>query len=397
MISKAESVFWCLEIGHRVTDYPSRKKGKEAKQRPGGTYFSPKKANRGEYKPNSPAPESFQAFSFNVEVKPEKADWLVDSGCNKHLTPYREDIGGLKESKITCTFGNNEVLKAEGMGYVEMEAQTDKQENVKLILNDVLYVPGLPQRMLSTGQLRRSGGGVTESDIVGSTLMMPDRHTTIPLRKKSDYLWLTVKHKNTDRPVSHARENNTPSSAAVYAPGGRETATSSLINWHETLGHPHPVSITFLEQRGLISIVGNKTLDDFNCRICKESKLTVPHYQRGTRSIKRPGEAVHVDLVGPFNPDMYGCAHLMVFIDEASRHKSVFGLRTKDEAHKQLRPYQEGMQLLGVKVECVRGDGAGELGRSSKFRKELAALSLKWEPSPPYTHQQQGLVERAIR
>ncbi len=139
--------------------------------------------------------------------------------------------------------------------------------------------------------------------------------------------------------------------------GEKQPPRHSLIGMKHC--HPHPASITFLEQRGLISIAGIKTLDDFNCRICKESKSTVPHYQRGTRSIKRPGEVVHVDLVGPFSPDMYGCAHLMVFIDEASRHKSVFGLRTKYEAHKQLRPYQEGMQLLGVKVECVRGDGAG--------------------------------------
>eukprot|EP01084_Bolivina_argentea_P010286 19150_1 len=397
MASKRNQCFWCLEIGHRVTDCPSRKKGKEAKQRPDGTYFSPKKANRGEYKPNSPAPESFQAFSFNVGVKPEKTDWLVDTGCNKHLTPFREDIGGLKDSKITCTFGNNEVLKAEGIGYVEMEAQTDKQENVKLILSDVLYVPGLPQRMLSTGQLRRSGGRFTESDIVGSTLMMPDRHTTIPLRKKRDYLWLTVKHKNTYRPVSHARENNTPSSAAVYAPGGRNTASASLIDWHEAMGHPHPASILFLEQRGLIRVNGEKSIDDFNCRICKEAKSTIPHYQRGTRSIKRNGEVAHIDLVGPFSPDMNGCTYLMVFIDEASRYKRSFGLRTKDEAYKRLQTYQDGMLLKGVTVECIRGDGAGELGRSAKFRQALTNLSLKWESSPPYTHQQQGLVERAIR
>ncbi len=170
-----------------------------------------------------------------------------------------------------------------------------------------------------------------------------------------------------------------------------------MIDWHEALGHSHPASILYLEQRGLISISGEKTLDDFNCRICKEAKSTVPHYQRETRSIPRPGEVVHVDLVGPFLPDMHRFTYLMVFVDEATRHKCIFGLRTKDEAYKQLQPYQEGMMLKGVNVEYIRGDGAGELGRSSKFRKELIALSLKWESSPPYTHQQQGLVERAIR
>ncbi len=55
------------------------------------------------------------------------------------------------------------------------------------------------------------------------------------------------------------------------------------------------------------------------------------------------------------------------------------------------------MQLEGATVATIRGDGAGELGRSSAFKEELRKLGLRWETSPPYTHQQQGLVERAIR
>ncbi len=197
--------------------------------------------------------------------------------------------------------------------------------------------------------------------------------------------------------VEVLKEDDHISSPAVYAPRSRETALASMIDWHEALGHPHPASILYLEQRGLISISEEKTLDDFNCRICKEAKSTVPHYQRGTRSIKRNGEVVHVDIVGPFLPDMNSYTYLMVFVEESSRYKCVFGLRTKDEAYKQLQTYKEGMLLKGVTVECIRGDGAGKLGRSAKFRQALNDLSLKWESSPPYTHQQQGLVERAIR
>ncbi len=55
------------------------------------------------------------------------------------------------------------------------------------------------------------------------------------------------------------------------------------------------------------------------------------------------------------------------------------------------------MQLQGANIVTIRGDGAGEFGRSSTFREELKKLGLKWESTPPYTHQQQGLVERAIR
>ncbi len=63
-----------------------------------------------------------------------------------------------------------------------------------------------------------------------------------------------------------------------------------------------------------------------------------------------------------------------------------------------LKKYTEDVQLAGVTVDCIRGDGAGELERSRIiFRQELKNLALKWKSSPSYTHQQQGLVERVIR
>ncbi len=54
---------------------------------------------------------------------------------------------------------------------------------------------------------------------------------------------------------------------------------------------------------------------------------------RGIRSIKLPGEVVHVDLVGPFEPDMNGYKHMMVFIDETARFKSVLGLKNRGDTH----------------------------------------------------------------
>ncbi len=61
-----------------------------------------------------------------------------------------------------------------------------------------------------------------------------------------------------------------------------------------------------------------------------------------------------------------------------------------------LKGYVEGIQMSGIVVDCIRRDGAGELGRSRMFRQELKNPGLRWESSPPYTHQQ-DLVERAIR
>ncbi len=100
-----------------------------------------------------------------------------------------------------------------------------------------------------------------------------------------------VKVKDNDSPTSAQRQGEIELGyLAAYAPGGIETASVSLTDWHEALRHPHAACVMFLEQQYLIKITREKTIDDFNCRICKEAKSTLPHYQRGTRSIKGPGE-----------------------------------------------------------------------------------------------------------
>ncbi len=126
--------------------------------------------------------------------------------------------------------------------------------------------------MLSTGQLRKVGSEYIESDIRGSKLIMPDQQTVLPLDKRGDYLWLTVKG---------LKEDDHVSLAAVYAPGSRETALASIIDWHEALGHSHPASILYFEQRGLISISGEKALDDFNCGFARRLNQLFPIIRGG--------------------------------------------------------------------------------------------------------------------
>ncbi len=361
-----ERCYGCHGLGHMVRNCPNKDKGEGPKVRPNKYQY------KGRHILDEKDTQSFQSFCFVAEAQGTDRGWLVDSGCNRHMTPIREDLTNLQPSNIECTFGNNEKLKAEFCGQAQIDITQETGNKVKILLDDVLYVPGLPQKMLSTGKLCRAGGEFLQSSHRQSVLIMPDSKTRITLHKKGEFLWLIP-----DRRTHLESVTDSALSSTVYAPGDRDTASASLIDWHEALGHSHPASITFLEQGGLIKITGEKTLDNFNCRICREEKSTIPHYQKGTRSVKNNGEMVHVDLVGPFIPDMNGCTYLMVFIDEASRFKSVFGLKTKDEAYKQLKTYQEGMQLMGVTVECIRGDGAGELGRSVKFRKALTELSLK--------------------
>ncbi len=127
MDPEAESVLLMLGNGTqscRLPELPERPKGKtEARwgPRPDGTYYkNSSKADKGEYKPNSPTPQSFQAFSFNVEAKSGNVEWLVDSGCNKHMS-YYVHTGNKMNMMIVCSMQRIIlVMKLHDCGYTWM-------------------------------------------------------------------------------------------------------------------------------------------------------------------------------------------------------------------------------------------------------------------------------------
>ncbi len=419
--------YWCLRKGHVVKDCERRLSGENSAKRPDGTHYNGnlQKGNQNNRK-NEKSHYSFTSSSFYVGANDGKVTskskehltrkqrtenaviesnstrdyiesnvseigmWLIDSGCNRHISPYRDEFKNMRETDVTCTFGNNGQIKAKGIGEVEFQVlgkgETDSKPNViHLTLKDVLYVPEASTRLLSSGCLRRSGGKFVES-YPESTLCFAGGNASVPLIENGRFLWLK---QHTANEMSHIR--------TVYAPGGREAASASLLDWLELLGHSHPSSILYLGQKGCIHITGQKDLNKFNCRLCKECKSTVPHYQRGTRSPKQPGECIHIDLVGPFTPDFEGHTYMVVTIDEATRFKRSYGIRNRAEAHIILKQLRDDYVTDGVTIITVRGDSAGELGRSTYFKKALGNLGIKWESAPPYTHQQHGLAERAVR
>ncbi|CAM9443027.1 unnamed protein product [Choristocarpus tenellus] len=55
------------------------------------------------------------------------------------------------------------------------------------------------------------------------------------------------------------------------------------------------------------------------------------------------------------------------------------------------------MARESIQVQCISGDGAGELGRSVKFQRILVNSGTRWRKSPPRTPQSNGIAEKAIK
>ena len=90
--------------------------------------------------------------------------WLPDSGTSAHMTPYVADIipGTLRPHKSFVTVANNTCVRATHIGTVALHLTNYMDPSVTRVLeiHEVLVVPDLATRLLSTDQLNKYGHDV---------------------------------------------------------------------------------------------------------------------------------------------------------------------------------------------------------------------------------------------
>ena len=75
----------------------------------------------------------------------ELSEWLIDSGCSNHMTPYEDDlISDVTKSKSLVEVAIGNIVKAPNKGTALIRIVDIKtNKTFDILLEDVLYVPGL--------------------------------------------------------------------------------------------------------------------------------------------------------------------------------------------------------------------------------------------------------------
>ena len=79
----------------------------------------------------------------------DKPRWMMDSGTIHHIMPYRSDFTDYTPIKGTVRLGDKSTVDQTGTGTVIFN---NPQDN-KISLSNVLYVPSVHMRFLSTGTI----------------------------------------------------------------------------------------------------------------------------------------------------------------------------------------------------------------------------------------------------
>ena len=129
------------------------------------------------------------------------------------------------------------------------------------------------------------------------------------------------------------------------------------------------------------------------CKLCKAKRLPFKDVELPRSS--RIGELFHSDIAGPVNtPTLAGEKYYQVVIDHFSHFTTVYLLKNKSEAEKNLMEHIRLLKSQGYLTSRIRSDCGGEFS-SHNFRNFCKQKGITQEYTLPYTQQQNGVSERA--
>lgn len=170
--------------------------------------------------------------------------------------------------------------------------------------------------------------------------------------------------------------------------------------WHRRLAHQNRKS-----SRELVKQVTNLNITSKQCTLCSSCQFGKAHHQSIPKMTKfraaKPLELIHSDVGGPLPVRSHSHATMYVlFIDDATRYMQVYFIKSKEEVLSKFIEFVTAAELKfdtqQLMVKALRCDSGTEY-LNKAFFDFAASKGIQIEPSPPYTHECNGVAERANR
>ena len=171
--------------------------------------------------------------------------------------------------------------------------------------------------------------------------------------------------------------------------------------WHKRLGHASKGMIKELSS----AVDGLKLRDQSNekpeepCEICIASKMSKKPFKRNTKRATRKFELVHSDIAGPMRTPttLEGHVYVINFIDDFSRHTTVYTMKHKSEALQMFKRYiAENGTPENLSIGALKSDNGGEY-TSREFTQYCIDNKIGRKLSIARTPEQNGIAERSWR
>ena len=316
------------------------------------------------------------AFTASHETGREPLVWYIDSGATAHMTQpsrhYRLRRNDCAES-VAITVGNGQRMFATSV--------TDIDLSNSMTLKNVFLVPHVSANLISVAQALDNG--IDEISFTKHGVKMIRNGTVVATGSRSGNLFkLDIHH-----------ESSHYSTTAVVPHG-------DIATWHRRLGHISYRSIRNLHNSGVIKVTGSDPTAP--CRACAIGKMSRLAFSSARPTVRTThvGEVIHSDVCGPFsNPGLHGQKYYVTFIDEFSRHISVFIIAQKSDVFDRFKDYFHLLQTetgLDRPIQRLHSDNGGEY-RNNAMSSFCRRFGIAHTTTTPHTPQQNGIAERYNR
>lgn len=377
--------YHCGKIGHIARECYSRKenRGSNDADPPRLRQRNARSKRGARMAKSSPTLDEDQEhhFAFGADTLRKQVngnDWSIDSGASNHMTGRKDLLNGYQDDQPRAvTLADGKVMSACGKGTVAFKVRKGNSVNT-LTANQVLYVPGMADNLMSVSKLTDSGIILTFSG---------DSCTAY---KGSSFVFSGSKECGIYR--LHAE-------AIPITETARSVRKSDSMLWHRRMCHVNFDSLIRMSRGDAISGIPVMQREGKVCEDCLTAKQPRTPF-KPTNKERRGAvlELLHADLSGPFPvASIGGSRYALVIVDDCSRRASVYFLSDKAEAGDKIKDYVRQAELqTGQKVKRLRTDNGGEfLGEG--LRGFLAKKGIIHERTAPYSPAQNGVAERMNR
>ena len=301
--------------------------------------------------------------------------WIVDTGATKHVT---RDRGGFVEYRRipagtqSVYMGNGAREDAEGVGSYELHLST----GTKLLLRDVLYVPGIQHNLLSV--LALSDYGFSFSFDSSGLNIISDNIIYGRGSLWNNLFKLDLFDSFSSPTLSYVANVNIDS-----------------VTWHARLGHIGKDRMARLAREGLLGPLAKVDLPI--CEPCLAGKACRKPFGKALRA-NQPLELVHSDICGPMSVKArHGASYFITFIDDYTRFGHVYLIAHRYEALDCFKRYLAEVENQQSKsLKTFRTDRGREY-LSDQFKETCEEKGIRRQLTIPHTPQQNGVAERRNR
>ncbi|KAG0156252.1 hypothetical protein PDIDSM_3429 [Penicillium digitatum] len=320
--------------------------------------------------------------------------WMIDSGTSTHMTPHRSVFVNFRQCVLPVSTATGDVFYTEGYGDVILhllnQDSTEQLFDSPLVLRKVWLAPELRSSLISMSALDKEDIGTwTKNGMM--TFKHQDNHgpeSTIGFATcKGEHYWLNCA--GIDK-INHMLDCNlvTGSPNSIFA---INSTPISIDLAHRRACHAGEDRVRKMETFADGIKLKKGAGVTFPCAPCIKGKGHALPFGK-ERSIRKPGELIHLDVWGPISIASHGGEHdFITFTDDATRFTWLFLLKTRSqvtEVYIQLETYLKTQ--FGYTVKRVHGDDATEHKPLAIY---LASKGTVWDPTPPYTKQLNGVAE----